>query len=155
MASTIQCSSRPTRRCQISTDSPNEAPREITTVATITAAATTERVMISMMMKISASAEIPATIRSYWEPSAMSLKVCALPGQGTVSEPLLSSVWRRRHVPSRSRSHPTDRTGAHQMTARYWLRWAMERNGFQCARCRTRHVGRFVVSDCGRLHAGT
>ena len=50
--------------CQISTDSPNEAPSDITTVPTMTAAATTLRVMISMMMKIRPSAAIPAIIRS-------------------------------------------------------------------------------------------
>ena len=64
IASTIQCSSMPRRCCQISTDRPNEAPSDSTTVPTITAAATTARVMISMMMKISASAAMPAMSRS-------------------------------------------------------------------------------------------
>ena len=50
--------------CQSSTDSPNEAPSDNTTVPTITAAATTLRVMISMMMKIRHSAATPAISRS-------------------------------------------------------------------------------------------
>ena len=64
IASTIQCSSTPRMCCQISTDSPNDAPSESSTVPTITAEATTLRVMINMMAKISASAAIPAIIRS-------------------------------------------------------------------------------------------
>ncbi len=48
----------------MSTDSPNEAPSDSTTVPTMTADATTLRVMINMMMKISASAAMPAIIRS-------------------------------------------------------------------------------------------
>ena len=50
--------------CQISTERPNEAPSEITTVPTMTADATTARVMISMMMKIRPSAAMPAINRS-------------------------------------------------------------------------------------------
>nr|CRL53519.1 hypothetical protein CPGR_00798 [Mycolicibacterium fortuitum subsp. fortuitum DSM 46621 = ATCC 6841 = JCM 6387] len=64
MASTIQCSSSPMRCCQISTDRPNEAPSDSTTVPTMTAAATTLRVRISMMMKIRQSDAIPAINRS-------------------------------------------------------------------------------------------
>nr|CRL53988.1 hypothetical protein CPGR_01273 [Mycolicibacterium fortuitum subsp. fortuitum DSM 46621 = ATCC 6841 = JCM 6387] len=79
IAITIQCSSSPTRCCQISTDRPNEAPSDSTTVPTITAAATTLRVRISMMMKIRHSAAIPAIMRSQLAPSCMSLKVDAVP----------------------------------------------------------------------------
>ncbi|CKT29027.1 Uncharacterised protein [Mycobacterium tuberculosis] len=64
IANTNQCSSIPRMCCQISTDSPNEAPSDNTTVPTMTAAATTLRVVISMMMKIRQSAEIPAIIKS-------------------------------------------------------------------------------------------
>ena len=48
----------------MSTESPKDAPRESTTVPTITADATTLRVMISMMMKIRHSEAIPAINRS-------------------------------------------------------------------------------------------
>ena len=64
IANTIQCSSIPRRCCQMSTESPNDAPSESSTVPTMTAAATTLRVMISMMENISASAAIPAISRS-------------------------------------------------------------------------------------------
>ena len=64
IASTIQCSSIPIRCCQINTDSPNDAPSESNTVPTITADATTLRVMISMMMNIRQSEAIPAISKS-------------------------------------------------------------------------------------------
>ena len=48
----------------MSTDRPNDAPRDNTTVPTMTADATTLRVMINMMMKISDTAAIPAISRS-------------------------------------------------------------------------------------------
>ena len=50
--------------CQSSTDSPNDAPSDSSTVPTITADATTARVITSMMMKISVTAAIPAISRS-------------------------------------------------------------------------------------------
>ena len=59
--------------CQISTDSPNDVPSDSSTVPTMTAAATTARVIISMMMKIRQSEAIPAISRSQFEPSCMSL----------------------------------------------------------------------------------
>ena len=64
ITSTIQCSGWPSRSCQISTDSPNDVPSESSTVPTITAAATTLRVMINMITKIRPSAEIPAISKS-------------------------------------------------------------------------------------------
>ena len=48
----------------MSTESPNDAPSESSTVPTMTADATTLRVMISMMMKIRHSEAIPAISRS-------------------------------------------------------------------------------------------
>ncbi len=54
----------PRMYCQISTDRPNDVPSDSSTVPTITAAATTLRVMISMMMKIRHSDAIPAISRS-------------------------------------------------------------------------------------------
>ena len=65
--------------CQISTDIPNDAPRESTTVPTITNAATRLLVISSMMRKIRQIDAIPAISRSYFEPSAMSLNVAAVP----------------------------------------------------------------------------
>ena len=65
--------------CQSSTESPNEAPSESSTVPTMTKAATTARVMISMMTKIKVAAAIPAINRSMLEPSCMSLYVAAVP----------------------------------------------------------------------------
>ena len=73
IASTIQCNLMPRTYCQISTEKPKDAPNESATVPTITRAAIKLRVMISMMMKIRQSAEIPAIRRSYVEPSAQSL----------------------------------------------------------------------------------
>ena len=64
IASTIQCSGWPRMCCQISTDSPNEVPSDNATVPTMTAAATTLRVRISMMMKIRHSEANPAISRS-------------------------------------------------------------------------------------------
>ncbi|CDO09044.1 hypothetical protein BN977_03864 [Mycolicibacterium cosmeticum] len=81
IASTSQCSGWPMMCCQISTDKPNDVPSESNTVPTITAAATTARVMISMMMKIRHSEAMPAIIRSYLDASAMSLKVAAVPAR--------------------------------------------------------------------------
>ena len=48
----------------MSTESPKDAPSDSSTVPTMTADATTLRVMISMMAKINASAAIPAIIKS-------------------------------------------------------------------------------------------
>ncbi len=79
IASTIQCNLMPRMYCQRSTESPNEAPSESSTVPTMTRAATTLRVMISMMMKIKVAAAIPAIIRSMLEPSRMSLYSAAVP----------------------------------------------------------------------------
>ncbi len=59
--------------CQISTESPKEAPNDSATVPTMTNAATRLRVMIIMMSKIRLSAAIPAIMRSYLAPSWMSL----------------------------------------------------------------------------------
>ena len=59
--------------CQISTDSPNDVPSDNSTVPTMTAAATTARVINSMMMKIRHSEAIPAISRSKFEPCCMSL----------------------------------------------------------------------------------
>jgi hypothetical protein len=50
--------------CQSSTDKPNDAANESVTVPTITSAATRLRVMISMMMKIMHSDEMPAIRKS-------------------------------------------------------------------------------------------
>ena len=65
--------------CQINTDSPKDEPSDTVTVPTMTAEATTLRVMASMIMKIRHSAATAAIIRSYREPSRMSLKVAAIP----------------------------------------------------------------------------
>ena len=65
--------------CQNSTDSPKEAPSESATVPTMTAAATKARVMISMMMKMRQSEEMPAITRSHLAPSAKSLKTAPVP----------------------------------------------------------------------------
>ena len=51
---------------------PKDAAIELAAVVTITRAATAARVRISMMMKISVSAETTAISRSYLAPSAMS-----------------------------------------------------------------------------------
>ena len=79
IGSTIQCNLMPRIYCQISTDSPNDAPNESATVPTMTSAATKLRVMMSMMMRIRQSAPTPAIKRSYLEPSRKSLKVDAVP----------------------------------------------------------------------------
>ena len=63
-ASTIQYSSMPSRCCQISTDSPNEAPSDSTTVPTITSAATTLRVTNIMISRIRLAAAMTTMIRS-------------------------------------------------------------------------------------------
>ena len=55
--------------------------RSASSRATMTAAATTARVMISMMMKISPMEAIPAMIRSHLDPSAMSLNTEAVPAR--------------------------------------------------------------------------
>ena len=67
--------------CQNSTDSPKEAPSESATVPTMTAAATSARVRISMMMKMRHSEEIPAITRSHLAPSEMSLKTAPVPAR--------------------------------------------------------------------------
>ena len=64
IASTIQCSGMPRMCCQISTDSPKDVPSDSATVPTMTAAATTLLVRISMMMKIRHSEASPAINRS-------------------------------------------------------------------------------------------
>ncbi|CDO08305.1 hypothetical protein BN977_03124 [Mycolicibacterium cosmeticum] len=64
IASTIQCRGVFSRCCHSNTEIPNDAPSDTTTVPTITAAATTARVMISMMMKIRHSEAMPAMMRS-------------------------------------------------------------------------------------------
>ena len=63
----------PRMSCHTSTESPNEAPKESSTVPTMVIAATRLRVMISMMIRIRLAADMPAIIRSYLEPSRMSL----------------------------------------------------------------------------------
>ena len=72
-ANTIQYNSMPRMSCQISTESPNEAPNDSATVPTMTNAATMLRVMNTITSRISPSAAIPAIIRSYLAPSWMSL----------------------------------------------------------------------------------
>ena len=79
IGNTIQCSGIPMMCCQISTDRPSADASETTTVPTITAAATTLRVINNMMMKIKAIEAIPAMIKSQFAPSCMSLKVAAVP----------------------------------------------------------------------------
>ena len=69
----------PNRSCQISTERPKDAAIELAAVPTMTSAATALRVSISMIMKISVSADTTAIIRSYLAPSGMSLKVAAVP----------------------------------------------------------------------------
>ena len=64
MASTIQCRGMPKMCCQINTDRPKDVPRDRATVPTMTAAATTLRVRISMMMKIRHSDANPAISKS-------------------------------------------------------------------------------------------
>ncbi len=59
-ASTIQYNRIPTMSCQISTESPKDAPNDSATVPTMTNAATTLRVMNIMISKIGVSAAIPA-----------------------------------------------------------------------------------------------
>ncbi len=54
-------------------------PSDNNTVPTMTAEAITARVSNSMMMKIRHSDAIPATRRSQFEPSCMSLYVDAVP----------------------------------------------------------------------------
>ena len=76
---TIQCSSIPRMCCQISTESPNDAPSDNTTVPTITTAAIRLLVNSTMIMKIRHSEAIPAINMSYFEPSARSLNVAAVP----------------------------------------------------------------------------
>ena len=71
-ASTIQFSSIPTMRSKTNTERPNAAPREITTVPTITIEATKARVMMSITMKISVSAAKAAIMVSYLAPDWMS-----------------------------------------------------------------------------------
>src|SRR6476620_7047396 len=73
IAMIIQCSWMPRMCCQISTDKPNDVPRDNNTVLTMTAEAITARVSTSMMMKIKQSEAIPAIRRSQFEPSCMSL----------------------------------------------------------------------------------
>src|SRR5271156_2601732 len=65
IASTIQCSFIPRMYCQSNTESPNEAPSESSTVPTITTAATTLRVMISMMTKIRVAAAFLAGLNAF------------------------------------------------------------------------------------------
>ena len=75
----------PNRSCQISTDMPKDAAIELAAVPTMTSAATTLRVSSSMIMKISVSADTTAIIRSNFAPSAMSLKVAAVPPRYTLA----------------------------------------------------------------------
>ena len=69
----------PMMYCQISTEIPNDAPSDSTTVPTITSAATRLRVISNMIRKIRQIDAMPAISRSYLEPSAMSLNVAAVP----------------------------------------------------------------------------
>ena len=71
-ARTIQLSSMPTMRSKMNTEMPNAAPREITTVPTMTSEATRARVMMSITMKISVSAAKAAIMVSYLAPDWMS-----------------------------------------------------------------------------------
>ena len=72
-ASTIQYNSMPSRCCQISTESPKDAPSDSTTVPTITRAATRLRVMNIMISRIRLTAAITTIIRSYLAMSRASL----------------------------------------------------------------------------------
>ena len=72
-ASTIQYNSIPRMSCQISTESPKDAPIDSATVPTMTNAAITLRVMNIMISKIRLIAAIAAIKRSYLAPSWMSL----------------------------------------------------------------------------------
>ncbi|SKV57547.1 Uncharacterised protein [Mycobacteroides abscessus subsp. massiliense] len=60
----IQLSSRPKMCCHTSTDSPNAAPSDSSTVPTMTSEATSARVMIIITAKISVTAAIPTINRS-------------------------------------------------------------------------------------------
>ena len=71
-ASTIQLSSTPAIRSKMNTERPNAAPRETTTVPTITIEAISARVMISITMKISVNAAKAAIMVSYLAPDWMS-----------------------------------------------------------------------------------
>ena len=98
--------------CQNRTDSPKDAPSDSTTVPTMTPAATTLRVMSSMMMKISVGAATPAIIRSYSLPSCMPLhhdRYLAQPGVETraVATPGHSFIELSGHQPV-TRSHEPD-----------------------------------------------
>jgi hypothetical protein len=72
-ACVIQCSSVPMRYCHTSTERPNDAASDSTTVPTVTNDAISARVMISMTMKISVMAPTAAIIRSHFAPTWMSL----------------------------------------------------------------------------------
>nr|CRL70929.1 hypothetical protein CPGR_00589 [Mycolicibacter nonchromogenicus] len=61
---TSQCRLMPKMYCHSSTDSPNDAPSDASTVPTITTEAMKLRVISSMMMKMIASEVIPAISRS-------------------------------------------------------------------------------------------
>ena len=82
--------------CQISTESPNDAPSDNTTVPTITTAAIRLLVNSTMIMKIRHSEAIPAINMSYFTPSARSLNVAAVPPRemraSSSSVPLTASI---------------------------------------------------------------
>ena len=69
MASTTQYNWMPKMYCHTNTDNPKDAPKDSTTVPTMTSAATRLLVMKIMISRIRLSADSPAIIRSYVAPS--------------------------------------------------------------------------------------